>query len=182
MELTIGQKVSYPNQGVCEVVGVEEKKIGDVSMSFYLLRILSDDSTISIPTAKVASVGIRPVIDLKEFKNLLSDLSEDFENVSSDWKERSREYSEKLQSGDVFAAVDVLKKLTFLSREKKLSLREQTLHDKAKFLIVSEVIGAGLESEAKIAAKIDELIANACTKHHIVQPQIMLAKSENSES
>ncbi len=178
MELTIGQKVSYPNQGVCVVEAVEEKRIGDGVMSFYLLRILSDDSTISIPTAKVASVGIRPVIDLKEFENLISDLSEDFEDVSSDWKERSREYSEKLQSGDVFAAVDVLKKLTFLSREKKLSLREQTLQNKAKFLIVSEVTGAGMESETKIAAKIDELIENACAKHHITQPNVMAVKNE----
>ncbi len=178
MELTIGQKVSYPNQGVCVVEGVEEKRIGDGLMSFYLLRILSDNSTISIPTAKAGSVGIRPVIDLEEFKNLLSGLSGDFEDVSSDWKERSREYSEKLQSGDVFAAVDVLKKLTFLSREKKLSLREQTLMDKAKFLIVSEVTGAGLDSESKIEAKINELVENACAKHHITQPNVMVVKSE----
>jgi CarD family transcriptional regulator len=178
MELTIGQRVSYPNQGVCVVEGVEEKKIGDGVMSFYLLRILSDNSTISIPTAKAGSVGIRPILDLKEFKNLINDLSEDFEDVSSDWKERSREYNEKLQSGDVFAAVDVLKKLTYLSREKKLSAREQTLLDKAKFLIISEVTGAGLESETKIETRINELIENACAKHHITQPHIMLVKNE----
>jgi CarD family transcriptional regulator len=178
MELSVGQKVSYPNQGVCLVEGIEEKRIGDNSMSFYLLRILSDNSTISIPTAKAGSVGIRPVINLAEFKNLLNDLAENFEDVSSDWKERAREYGEKLQSGDVLAAVDVLKKLTFLSREKKLSLREQTLLDKAKFLIVSEVTGAGMESENKIENKINELVENACAKHHVTQPTVMAAKSE----
>lgn len=176
--MSVGQKVSYPNQGVCLVEGIEEKRIGDNSMSFYLLRILSDNSTISIPTAKAGSVGIRPVINLAEFKNLLNDLAENFEDVSSDWKERAREYGEKLQSGDVLAAVDVLKKLTFLSREKKLSLREQTLLDKAKFLIVSEVTGAGMESENKIENKINELVENACAKHHVTQPTVMAAKSE----
>ena len=40
---------------------------------------------------------------------------------------------------DVFEAADVLKKLTFLSHEKKLSFREQTYLEKARFLIVSEV-------------------------------------------
>ncbi|MDQ3322058.1 MAG: hypothetical protein M3525_06465 [Acidobacteriota bacterium] len=178
MELSIGQKVSYPNQGVCLVEGVEEKKIGDRVMSFYLLRILSDNSTISIPTAKAGSVGIRPVIDGREFKNLIAGLGADFEDVSSDWKERSREYNEKLQSGDVFKAVDVLKKLTFLSHEKKLSFREQTLLEKAKFLIVSEVTGAGLESENKIENKINELVENACTRHHITQPSVMTVETK----
>ncbi|MDQ6787449.1 MAG: CarD family transcriptional regulator [Acidobacteriota bacterium] len=175
MELIIGQKVSYPNQGVCEVEGVEQKKIGDCLMSFYLLRILSDDSTIFVPVENANSVGIRPVINPKQYKNLINGLSEDFGEVSNDWKTRSREYSEKLQSGDVFKAADVLKKLTFLSHEKKLSFREQTLLEKARFLIVSEVTNAGLASENKIENKINQLVENACAKHHTTQPSVMAA-------
>jgi RNA polymerase-interacting CarD/CdnL/TRCF family regulator len=50
---------------------------------------------------------------------------DDFEAVSCDWKTRSRGFAEQLQSGDVFEAADVLKKLTFLSHEKKLSFRNR---------------------------------------------------------
>ncbi|MEP7038555.1 MAG: CarD family transcriptional regulator [Acidobacteriota bacterium] len=177
MELNIGQKVAYPNQGVCLVENIEKKKIAGNSMNFYSLRVLSDNSTIFVPTANAENIGVRPIITSKQYKNLVNDLAKDFDDVSSDWKVRSREYNEKLQSGDVFEAADVLKKLTFLSQEKKLSFREQSLLEKAKFLIVSEVTNAGLADESKIEGKIQELIENACTKHHIAQPSVMSSTS-----
>ncbi len=170
MELIIGQKVAYPNQGVCLVESIENKKIGENMMNFYLLRVLSDNSTIFVPMANAAAVGLRPIIDSKQYKNLISGLGEDFEVVSGDWKVRLREFNEKLQSGDVFKAADVLKKLTFLSLEKKLSFREQTLFEKAKFLIVSEVTNAGLANENKLEGIIKKLIDNACVLHHVTQP------------
>ncbi len=175
MELSIGQKVSYPSQGICLVESIEDKKIGDNLMMFYLLRVLRDNSTIFVPMANAETVGIRPIITARQFKILIGDLAENFEDVSDDWKVRSREYGEKLQSGDVFKAADVLKKLTFLSQEKKLSFREQTLLEKAKFLIVSEVSNAGLANDNKFETKINKLIENACHKHIVTQPRVMAA-------
>ncbi|MEO6588876.1 MAG: CarD family transcriptional regulator [Pyrinomonadaceae bacterium] len=176
MELNVGQKVAYPNQGVCLVEDIEKKQIGGNLMKFYALRVLSDNSTIFVPTDNAESVGIRPILDNKECKNLMEHLSDDFTEVSNDWKIRSREFNEKLQSGDVYEACDVLKKLTFLSHEKKLSFREQTLLDKAKFLIVSEILNAGLaKSESNLESKIEILIGNACVKHTEIQPTVMAA-------
>ena len=167
MELSIGQKVAYPNQGVCLVEDIEKKQIGESNMKFYSLRVLSDNSTIFVPMANAEAVGIRPIIGSKQYKNLMVLLGEDFETVSDDWKVRSREFNEKLQSGDIFEAADVLKKLTYLSSEKKLSFREQTLLEKAKFLIVSELRSAEMGTENKIEKKIDELIECACSNHHV---------------
>jgi len=173
MKLSVGQKVSYPSQGICLIEDIKNKKIGDGLMMFYLLRVLSDNSTIFVPMANAEAVGIRPIITPKQYKLLMDDLAADFEDVSCDWKTRSREYGEKLQSGCVFQAADVLKKLTFLSREKKLSFREQTLLEKAKFLIVSEVTNAGLAPESLIENKLNKLIENACRKHYVTQPNVM---------
>lgn len=173
MKLNIGEKISYPGQGICLVENIEEKKIGDQRMNFYALRILKDSSTIFVPTANAENVGIRPIICSEEYENLINRLSANFEDVSDDWKTRSKDYGEKLQSNDVFEAADVLKKLTFLSREKKLSFREQTLMEKAKFLIVSEVINAGLAPEKKIDSRITELVEDACHKHLVTQPSVM---------
>lgn len=165
MELTVGQKVAYPNQGVCMIEDIEKKSIAGNDMKFYSLRVLSDNSTIFVPMANAEAVGLRPIIGDKQYKNLLDHLSEDFEDVSDDWKVRSREFNDKLQSGDIFEAADVLKKLTFLSGEKKLSFREQSLLEKAKFLIVSELRSADLGSERKIERKIDKLVEGACDNH-----------------
>lgn len=175
MELSVGQKVAYPNQGVCLVEDIERKKIGENLMKFYALRVLGDNSIIFVPTANAASVGVRPIIGVKDYRRLISRLAADFGEISSDWKVRSREFGGKLQSGDVFEAADVLKKLTFLSHEKKLSLREQLYLDKAKYLVVSEVINAGWAKEQRFETKMNQLVADACDKHLVTQPKVMEA-------
>jgi len=174
MELSVGQKVAYPNQGICLVEDIERKKIGERLMNFYALRVLGDNSIILVPTANAETVGIRPIITSRQYQRLKDRLAADFSEVSPDWKERSREFNHKLQSGDVFEAADVLKKLTFLSHEKKLSFREQTYLEKARFLVVSEIISAGLAKETKIENKINKLIENACHKHLVTQPSVIM--------
>ena len=174
MELCVGQKVAYPNQGVCLVEDIERKTIGEKLMKFYALRVLRDGSIILVPMANAETVGIRPVITSRQYRRLKDKLAEDFETVSHDWKIRSREFHHKLQSGDVFQAADVLKKLTFLSYEKKLSFREQTFLEKARFLVVSEIINAGLAKENKIEIKINRLVENACHKHLLIQPRVAM--------
>lgn len=175
MELSIGQKVAYPSQGVCLVEHIAKKMIGQTSMKFYSLRVLSDNSTILVPMDNAESVGIRPIISPIQCETLIEKLSTDFEAVSCDWKSRSRGFTEQLQSGDVFQAADVLKKLTFLSHEKKLSFREQTLLDKSKFLIVSEIINSNSADEAVLRDEIDRLVEIACRKHMRSQPRVMSA-------
>ncbi|HKP68181.1 MAG TPA: CarD family transcriptional regulator [Pyrinomonadaceae bacterium] len=175
MELSIGQKVSYPSQGVCLVETIGKKIIGETSIKFYALRVLSDNSVIFVPMANAESVGIRPIISPIQCDSLIDKLSTDFEEISCDWKTRSRGFTEQLQSGDVFEAADVLKKLTFLSHEKKLSFREQTLLEKSKFLIVSEIINSNSADEDALRAEIDRLVEIACGKHLRTQPRVLTA-------
>ncbi len=143
MELEIGQKVAYPGQGVCVVESINTREIGNHPVS----------------------VGIRPIISSNECRRLIRRLSEDFEEVTCNWKTRSRAFMDKLQSGDIFATADVLKQLTYLSHEKRLSFREQTLLEKAKFLIVSEITNANLADEEKVRSDVDDRVETACTRH-----------------
>jgi len=175
MQLTVGQKVAYPNQGVCLVEEIEERTVDERLLYGYHLRVLGDNSTIFVPEENTESVGIRPVISFSQCRKLIGWLAEDFEPVSTDWKTRSREFMDKLQSGDVFEAGDVLKKLTFLSHEKKLSFREQTLLEKAKFLIFSEIENAYPGSRRPRKSEIIGLVESACLKHLGTQPRVMAA-------
>jgi len=144
-------------------------------MNGYSLRVLSDNSTIFIPEENADSVGIRPLISTSQCRKLIDKLGEDFEPVTGDWKTRSREFTEKLRTGDVFKAAEVLKMLTFLSHEKKLSFREQTLLEKAKFLIVSEIANAYPRSQRRVESEIIQLVEAACTKHNFAHAKVMSA-------
>lgn len=168
MQLAIGQKVSYPGQGVCEVEQIEKRDIGGQTTVCCLLRVMGDSSHILVPVENAEAVGIRSVISTYQCRRLIDKLSEDFENVSTDWKTRSKEFAGKLQSGDVFEAADVLKKLTYLSHVKKLSFREQTLLEKAKHLLVSEISNANNGNSDTVEDRVCRLVESACAKHEKV--------------
>jgi CarD family transcriptional regulator len=165
MQLSVGQKVAYPNQGVCLVEEIKKRLIGESSLSGYCLRVLGDNSTIFVPEQNTDNVGIRPLISRIQCRKLIDDLSNDFEPAGHDWKARSKEFAQKLHSGDIFEAADVLKKLTYLSFEKKLSFREQTMLEKAKFLVVSEISNADKREFGWLEGEICSLVETACLKH-----------------
>ena len=164
MELTIGQKVAYPNQGVCLVEEFSEHAFGSLTLSGYTLRVLHDNSTIFVPECNADNVGLRPLISSSECRMLMKMLAADFEPFAGDWKTRSREFSEKLRTGDIFQTAEVLKMLTFLSHMKKLSFREQSLLEKSKFLIVSVISNADPQGRTPAESEIVGLVESACTK------------------
>jgi len=175
MQLAIGQKVSYPGQGVCEVEQIEVRTIGGRTTECCLLRVVGDSSHILVPVANAEAVGIRSVISARQCRRLIDQLADDFEEISSDWKLRSKQFMEKLQSGDVFEAADVLKKLTYLSHWKKLSFREQNLLEKAKHLLISEITNANDSKSETIEARICDLVEAACSKHQQEHPMMAAA-------
>lgn len=176
MDFRIGQKVAYPNHGVCAVEAVERKKISDDEVEFYILRVLSNSSTILVPKLNADSVGIRPIISSPQCTQVLKILGQEISEVETDWKIRVRDYNAKIQSGDVFEVAEVLKKLTFLTHLKQLSFREQRLFEKAKFLVVSELAIVCLQEECEIEKKVDDLLAKACQKYLDEKVQLISEK------
>jgi CarD family transcriptional regulator len=163
MQLTIGQKVVYPNQGVCLVEEYKQHNIGSLTISGFTLRVLHDHSTIFVPEKNADNIGLRPLISAAQCRRLMDMLAEAFEPYSGDWKARSKDFTEKLRSGDIFKTAEVLKMLTFLSHEKKLSFREQTLLEKSRFLIVSELSNVDIRRRAPAESEIVQLVETACS-------------------
>ena len=165
MDFRIGQKVSYPNHGVCSIESIDNKQANGGSVEFYSLRLLSNNSIIFVPKSNAQTIGIRPVINSVQCLDVLNFLAEDFAELSCDWKIRIRDFTAQIQSGDIFSVSDALKKLTFLTTLKQLSFREQRLFEKTKFLVVSELATVCSQPECEIEAKVDKSIALACEKH-----------------
>jgi len=59
--LAPGDRVVYPNQGVCAVVGVEEKDIAGQKLELVRMRREEDGAAVLVPKNKVPSIGLRRV-------------------------------------------------------------------------------------------------------------------------
>lgn len=165
MLFTVGQRVSYPNHGVGTIERIEEKQAGGASTSFYSLRLLENNSVIFVPVERAENIGVRPVITSYQCDKLMQFLAQDFEHFARDWKERYRSFSDKMQSGDIFDAAEVLKILSYLNQEKTLSFREQRMFDKARYLVVSELATVCCQPECQVQAKVEQLISMAMEAH-----------------
>ena len=165
MGFKVGQKVVYPNHGIGTIEQIEQKQIGLNSLPFYTLRLAATNSVVLVPVANAAEVGLRSPISGAECELLLKSLADDFNAAPNDWKDRFKEFSEKMRTGDVFEVAQVLKHLTYLSHLKPLSFREQRMLERARYLVVSELAAVCRQPECNIEPRVDQALQRACARH-----------------
>lgn len=161
----VGQKVVYPNHGIGTIEQVEQKQIGKSLLPFYTLRLAANNSLVLVPVSNASEVGLRPPISSGECEMLFKALADDFSSPANDWKDRFKEFTEKMRTGDIFEVADVLKHLTYLSHMKPLSFREQRMLERARYLVVSELAAVCRQPECNIEPRVEEALDRACNKH-----------------
>ncbi|MBS1808180.1 MAG: CarD family transcriptional regulator [Acidobacteria bacterium] len=165
MLFKVGQKVVYPNHGIAIIEQIDSRQINGEVNDFYLLRLHSTNSTVMVPVRNAREVGLRHPIANKQCNELLRVLAEDLTMPEMDWKNRFKDFSDRMRSGDLFLIAEVLKTLTYLNQLKPLSFREKRMLEKARQLVISELASVGGVSEAKIEPKVDAALDGACNKH-----------------
>lgn len=161
----VGQEVVYPNHGVAIIEQIEAREISGNKDEFYLLRLHFNNSLVMVPTRNADEIGLRPPIANDQCQILLKALSQDFTTPPTEWKNRFREFSDRMRSGDVFLVAEVLKTLTYLNQTKPLSFREKRMLDRARYLVISELAHAFGQPVASIESKVDQALHGACSKH-----------------
>jgi CarD family transcriptional regulator len=161
----VGQKVVYPNHGIGIIEQIEQKQIGASSLPFYTLRLAATNSVVLVPVANAGEVGLRSPISSGACELLLKNLGDDFTPAPNDWKDRFKEFSERMRTGDIFEVAGVLKHLTYLSHLKPLSFREQRMLERARYLVISELAAVCRQPECNVAPRVEQALARACAKH-----------------
>ena len=139
MTFQIGDKVVYPNQGVGIIENISSRTFGSAFERFYLLRLGCNSMTVLVPFSNAANIGLRRVTKDREIARVLSYLSNGWCEIKSDWKVRFKENTERMQSGDLLRAAEVLKSLLQLHVDKPLSFREKKMLERARHMLVSEI-------------------------------------------
>jgi CarD family transcriptional regulator len=159
VEFKVGDKVVYPNHGVGVIEELVQTQAGGIDQAFYRLRIVANGSTVLVPTANTRQVGLRKVLTRKDVEKVFKVLRNGEIAITSDWKGRFQEHSDKMRSGDIYEVAQVLKSLSLLSKSKNLSYRERKMLDKSKYLIVSEIASVANLEEVEVEQKVDRAVA-----------------------
>lgn len=165
MSFRIGEKVVYPNHGVATIEQVSTKHIEGNDNHFYHLRLSATNSVVMVPISNAKQVGLRLPIAKHECERLWKILGDNFCEPPSDWKDRFKEFSDKMRTGDLFSVAEILKHLTYLSKAKPLSFREKRMLERARFLVVSELAIVSMSTEREVGEQVDQSLNKACVKH-----------------
>jgi RNA polymerase-interacting CarD/CdnL/TRCF family regulator len=140
--LHVGDRVVYPNQGICRITGVSTKQIAGQSWEVVTLSREEDGATVMVPRAKVMGIGLRKVADVAAIDRVFDELASPSNDPQLDWKVRHRENADRMTGGGLFGTVEVLKGLHALSRVRPLPPKERELYDNARHLLVGEIAAA----------------------------------------
>jgi CarD family transcriptional regulator len=140
--LRIGDRVVYPNQGICRITGVEVKQIAGRDWEVVTLSREEDGATVMVPRNKVMGIGLRKVADVGAIDELFDFFTTGSAGPQLDWKVRHRENADRMSGGGLFGTAEVLKGLHALSRVRPLPQKERELYDSARHLLVGEIAAA----------------------------------------
>lgn len=138
-ELREGDRVVYPNQGVCRVQGTESKEIAGSTLTFVSMTREEDNATILVPVAKIESIGLRKVAGSVEIEDVFDLLASSFEDPELDWKVRHRHHVDLLAAGEILGVAEVVKALQGIANLRPLPQRERERYDAARRLLEDEI-------------------------------------------
>ncbi len=161
----VGEKVVYPNHGVSVVERIAESAPdGGEKQIYYHVRVLGNDSKVMVPKVNLERVGLRRLARVREIKDLLALIEDGNIDVYKDWKGRYKQNLDKMRTGDLTDAAEVLKNLRLVSQKKSLSFREKKMYEKARYFIVSEVLHVRKISEEQAEVLVEEALTGSLEK------------------
>jgi CarD family transcriptional regulator len=142
LALSVGDRVVYPNQGLCVVTDIKKEEIAGQQLVFVSLQFLETGAKVKVPKDKLVKNGVRLLSDGDDVKKVVDFLKSDSEKASLDWKARARTNTLRLSEGGLVGVAEVVKGLQVLSELRPLPPKEREQYNDARHLFVSELAAA----------------------------------------
>ncbi|HKD39698.1 MAG TPA: CarD family transcriptional regulator [Myxococcaceae bacterium] len=159
LSLAVGDRVVYPNQGVCRVFNVDSREVAGQTLTFVSMRREEDGAVVMVPTTKVSSIGLRKLATHDQVAKIFAFLRSDSDKADLDWKQRARTNIDRMTQGGILGLAEVVKGLQVLSELRPLPTKERELYDNARHLLVSEIAASLSISECDAEDAIDLVLS-----------------------
>jgi CarD family transcriptional regulator len=162
----VGDKVVYPHHGAGTVLAKEVHEIRGERHEYLTIEILQPQMTVMVPSENAESAGLRPVINERAVGEVLSVLAAEGSEMPAQWNQRFKRNQEKLRSGDILELAEVVRNLERRQQDARLSPGEMQMLERARRVLVSELMFARHVEEEAASQLIDDALSGKLVIKH----------------
>ncbi len=162
----VGDKVVYPHHGAGTVLAKELHEIRGERREYLTIEILQPPMTVMVPVDNAESAGLRPVINERAVGEVLSVLVAEGSEMPAQWNQRFKRNQEKLRSGDILELAEVVRNLERRQQDARLSPGEMQMLERARRVLVSELMYARRVDEEGASQLIDDALSGKLVIKH----------------
>ena len=162
----VGDKVVYPHHGAGTVLAKEFHEIRGERREYLTIEILQPPMTVMVPCENAETAGLRPVINERAVNEVLAVLAADGSEMPAQWNQRFKRNQEKLRSGDILELAEVVRNLERRQQDARLSPGEMQMLERARRVLVSELMYARNVDEEAANQLIDDALSGKLVIKH----------------
>jgi CarD family transcriptional regulator, regulator of rRNA transcription len=151
--------IVYPAHGVGQILAIEEQEIAGAKLELFVITFIKDKMTLRVPTAKIASVGMRKLAEPPLVKRALETLKGRARIKRTMWSRRAQEYEAKINSGDIVAIAEVVRDLYRSETQPEQSYSERQLYEAALDRLSREIAAVQKVTETEAVKEIEAALA-----------------------
>ncbi len=151
--------VVYPAHGVGQIMAIEEQEVAGAKLELFVINFVKDKMTLRVPTAKIATVGMRKLSEPAMVKRALETLKGRARVKRTMWSRRAQEYEAKINSGDIVAIAEVVRDLYRSEQQPEQSYSERQLYEAALDRLSREISAVQHITETEAVKEIEGALA-----------------------
>src|SRR5258708_4491503 len=151
--------IVYPAHGVGQIVSIEEQEVAGCKLELFVINFIKDKMTLRVPTAKIASVGMRKLAESPMVKRALETLKGRARIKRTMWSRRAQEYEAKINSGDIVAIAAVVRDLFRAATQPVQSSWDRQLYEAALDRLAGEIAAVQRITETEAVKEIEAALA-----------------------
>ena len=151
--------IVYPAHGVGQILAIEEQEVSGAKLELFVINFVKDKMTLRVPTAKIASVGMRKLSEPAMVKRALETLKGRARVKRTMWSRRAQEYEAKINSGDIVAIAEVVRDLFRSEQQPEQSYSERQLYEAALDRLSREISAVQHITETEAVKEIEGALA-----------------------